>query len=170
MSRTKGSKNKAKKIEGGNPDFNLNEVEPTDILSTAPSSPTMEDYELERTLADLGRQHAAPDISDPDPAGSVVKKEVERREMLGNQVTDYKPASTFEELRDQVHFAKSEGCDSIEATKTLAKKVCKDPLLEQVGYFMYHDIKVYIEGAFEQAKKRDSISIEQKLFGASKII
>ena len=169
MSRTKGSKNKAKVISGGNPDFNLNEVEPTDILTTAPSAPQPEDYELERTLASLGRDNPMPEISDPDPIGAVVKKEIPQREMLGDNVTDYKPASTFEELRDQIHFAKIEHCDSIEVTKTLAQKVCRDPLLEQVGYFMYHDIKVYIEGAFEQSKKRDNQSIESRLFGGSQI-
>ncbi len=170
MARTKGSKNKPKvAIEGGNPDFNITQVEPTDVLSVAHSAPQPEDYDLERTLADLGRQNPMPDISDPDPVGSVVKRQVEQREMLGDVVTDYKPASTFEELRNQVHFAKSEGCDSIEATKTLAKQVCRDKLLEQVGYFMYHDIKVYLEGAFEQASKRDNQTIENRLFGASQI-
>lgn len=168
MARPKGAKNKIK-IEQGNPDFNLSGVEPTDVLAVAPSAPMPEDYELERTLAELGRQHSIPDISDPDPAGAVVKREIERREMLGDSVSDYKPAATFEELRNQVHFAKSEGCDSIEATRALAKQVCRDKLLEQVGYFMYHDIKVYLEGAFEQAKKRDNQTIEHKLFGASQI-
>ncbi len=168
MARTKGSKNKVK-IDGGNPDFNIADVEPTDVLTTAPGAILAEDYELERTLADLDRQHPTPDISDPDPPGAIVKKDVERREMLGDTIKDYKPASTFEELRNQIHYAKSEGCDSIECTKTLGKQVCRDKLLEQVGYFMYHDIKVYLEGAFEQSKKRDNQSIESRLFGASQI-
>ncbi len=170
MARTKGSKNKPKvAIEAGNPDFNINKVEPTDVLSVAHSAPQPEDYELERTLADLGRQNPMPEISDPDPPGAVVRKETIAREMLGDAVIDYTPASTKAELDEQVHLAKCEGCDSIEATKTLAKQICRDKLLEQVGYFMYHDIKVYIEGAFEQAKKRDNQTIENRLFGASQI-
>ncbi len=168
MSRTKGSKNKLK-IDAGNPDFNLNEVEPTDVLATAPSAPLPEDYELERTLADLGRQNPMPDISDPDPPGAIVRKEADRREMLGDAVIDYTPASTKTELDEQIHLAKCEGCDSIEATLVLAKQICRDKLLEQVGYFLYHDIKVYIAGSFAQAKKRDNTSIEHKLFGASQI-
>lgn len=168
MSRTKGAKNKV--IEKGNPDFNLKDAKPVDPnwQNVAPSAYTAEDAELDRRLNSMAAD-LPPVVSDPDPIGGVVaRKVIEVRDMLGDVVDDYKPASTDEELRTQVHLAKQEGCDSIEATVPLAKRFCRDPQLETVGYFIYHNIKVYLEGHFEQTNKRDSQTIEQRLFGATK--
>jgi len=179
MARTKGSKNKPKVIDdipentgaffdertiAANPMFNLNSVEPSQTIGQeiASSAILPEDLELERSLQAMITD--IPDI-EPDPIGAVVVKERPKREMLGEVVEGYKPATTFDEMREQIHMAKQEGCDSIEATKTLAVKVCRDPLMPKVGYFWYHDIKVYIEGSFAEAKKRDSQTIEQRTFG-----
>lgn len=170
MARTKGAKNKPKEapaITGGNPDFNLTGVEPSETIGrdVAPGAVMPEDLELERSLQSMVSD--VPPIDDPEPIGSVVKKEIEKREMLGDHVDDYKPASTLEELREQVFLAKSEGCDSLEITPDLAKKICRDPSLEKVGYFIYHDIKAYLVGHFEKAKARDNVTIERRLFGHS---
>ncbi len=37
-----------------------------------------------------------------------------------------------------------------------------------VGYFIFHNIKVYLNGHFEQASKRDKMSIQEKVFGLPK--
>ena len=169
MARPKGSKNKVKSPleETGNSDFNLTNVVPSNTIGKdiAPGAVLPEDLELDRMLASL--DSAAPPIDDPEPIGSVVKKEVEKREMLGDHVENYKPASTLEELREQVYLAKSEGCDSLEIEADLAKRICRDPTLETVGYFLYHDIKAYLVGCFNKAKARDNMTIEKRLFGVS---
>lgn len=164
MARPKGSKNKP---DAGNPDFNLKDAKPVpkNWQDVAPAAVTAEDMALDRQL-DAMAAELPPVIDDPDPPGMTVKKENEKREMLGDVVEGYMPAINEEQLRTQVHLAKQEGCDSIEVTGPLAKRFCRDPNLEKVGYFMYHDIKVYIEGFYEQASKRDKQTIEQRLFGA----
>lgn len=181
MARTKGAKNKIKTDreltqefisthtppKAGNPLFNLIDVEPSQTIGidVAPGAVLPEDLELERSLSSM--TGTLPDIDDPEPIGSVVKKEIELREMLSEKVDDYKPATTRQEITDQVYLAKSEGCNSIEATLKAIRSICRDQSLESVGYFMYHDIKVYIEGFVEKAKARDKQTIEQKLFGHS---
>ncbi len=175
MSRTKGAKNKPKhdflslsNNNAGNPAFNLKEVEPSKELdkNIAPGAILPEDMELERTLNAL-TSHADPIFDGDDPTVGVVKKTVEKREMLGDSVENYKPATTYAELQEQTALAVAEGCDSIELTVDLAKRVCRDPQLEDVGYFMYRGIKAYLVGAFERVAARDKISIEQRMFGKS---
>jgi hypothetical protein len=172
MSRQKGSKNKPKispAEEKGNPDFNLNEVEPSQTigLDIAPGAITSEDYDLDRAIDMIAQsQGNIQAVSDPEPIGmSLSQDKAMRGEMLSDVILDYKPASTDEELRTQIHLAKVEGCDSIEATLAMAKRYCKDPKLESVGYFIYYNIKVYIAGSFKQVKKRDSLTIDQKVHG-----
>lgn len=184
MSRPKGAKNK-KKLDAGNPDFNLKDAIPmgasiyktkdgawltpdaakSQDLDVAVGAILPEDLELERSLQAMLKDQ--PVIDDDGPLVGVVKKEVERHELLSTVVDDYTPASNLEQLREQAFLAKTEGCDAIEIDPVFAKKVCRDPKLEEVGYFMYHDIKVYLVGALEKAKKRDAQSIEQRLFGHS---
>ena len=173
--RPKGSKNKPKGIgplsvansNMGNPAFNINDAEPINTLGTvvAPGAVLPEDLELDRTLQSMTAQ--LPPIDDNDPTAGVVRKEVEKREMLGDAVDNYTPASTHAELQEQAALAVAEGCDSIEAMVELAKRICRDPNLEKVGFFTYHGVKVYLVGKFEEAKKRNSLTIEQKLFGKS---
>ncbi len=166
MTRPKGSKNKPK-IEAGNPAFNLKDVAPSQTLGSviAPGAILPEDLELERTLQAMTQ--ALPVLADEDPTAGVVKKVVEAREMLGDVVDDYSPASTHAQLQEQAALAFAEGCDSIEATLAACRTVCRDAQLEAVGYFTYHGIKVYVVGAFEKAKLRDRITIEQRTFGKS---
>ncbi len=176
MSRTKGSKNKPKGIgpltignsNAGNPNFNITGVTPTKVLGTeiAPGAILPEDMELERSLQSM--VEAMPVIDDMDPTiGVTVKHTQDRREMLSQIVDDYKPAASYVELQEQAALAKANGCDSIEATLEACRKVCRDPQLESVGYFTYHGIHVYIAGAYEKARLRDKLSIEQRTFGRS---
>lgn len=149
MGRPMGSKNK-----------------PKDEIASA--AVTAEDLAFERELQAMANE-LPPVIDDPDPVGSIVKHEPDRPELLRFAVEDYKPAATDLDLREQIHTAKMNDCDSIEATLPLAKRFCKDPSLETVGYFVMHDIKVYVEGAYEKAKARDQQTVEQRNFGGSKI-
>lgn len=163
MSRKKGSKLVNGKVvspieEKGNPTFNLNEVEPTQELSAA-AGMTAEDMEFERSIQTIAPE--LPPISDPEPLGAIAKPTIEKLELLRDEVEDYKPATTDEELRTQVHLAKQYGCDSIEATLPLAKRFCRDPKLEEVGYFIYYNVKVYIEGRFELVSKREKRNVYQ---------
>ncbi len=166
MTRPKGSKNKPK-IDAGNPEFNIKAVEPSQTIGTniAPGAILPEDMELERTLQAMTQ--ALPVLADEDPTVGVVRKVKETREMLGDVVDDYSPASTHAQLQEQAALAFAEGCDSIEATLQACRTVCRDPQLEAVGYFTYHGIKVYLVGAFEKVKSRDKVSVEQRTFGTS---
>ena len=166
MSRTKGSKNKPK-LEAGNPAFNISNVKPTNVLSEPiPSAAILpEDMELERSLQAMVQE--MPVLSDDDPTAGVVRKVKEKLELLRDVVDDYSPAETHQELQEQAALAVSEGCDSIEATLKACRTVCRDPSLEEVGYFTYHGVKVYLAGAIEKAKLRDRITIEQRTFGKS---
>lgn len=167
MSRPKGSKNKI--VEGGNPAFNIKDAKPVDPSwkTAAPAAITAEDLALEARLQSM-EVVPLPIADDPEPIGMTVKKIADNPNMLSEVMEDYRPASTEDELRNQVHMAKQEGCDSIEATVPLAKRFCRDPQLEKVGYFIYHNIKVYLEGFTSQSIARDNQTIEQRLFGAPK--
>lgn len=166
MTRPKGSKNKPKEpvveMPSGNPTFNLND---TDV---AMSAVTAEDLAFERELERMALEQP------PIEAGPAItfKKEIEHRELLSEHVEDYSPASTVNELENQVHMAKELGCDSIEGTPALIKTYCRSHYPDDVGYFIFKNVKVYIAGFFEQSKSKAKAndSIEQKLFGHSKIV
>ena len=93
MSRTKGSKNKPKhdflslsNNNAGNPAFNIKEAKPSETIgkNIAPGAILPEDMELERSLQSM-TTHADPVfdvIGDEDPTVGVVKKTIEKREML----------------------------------------------------------------------------------------
>ena len=173
MSRKKGSKIVNGKVvdpveEKGNPAFNLNEVTPSQTIGhdIAPGAIMPEDLEFERSLQAM--HEPMERISDPEPIGmtTLTKDKAHRGEMLSDVIEDYHPATTDEELRTQVELAKVEGCDSIEATLAICKRYCKDPKLEAVGYFSYYNVKVYIAGKFQDVKKRDGMTIEQKVHRA----
>lgn len=126
---------------------------------------TKEDLELDEML----QARTAPVVdSGPDQP---LKKEVSRRATLRSYVEDYKPAATLLELEDQIHQAKMNDIDSIEASPALVRHIWKkdfEHIRTQTGYGIYKDIRVYIEGFFEQNKDADKITMEQKLFGNSK--
>lgn len=172
MGRPKGSKNKSKQdviIERGNPEFNLNSAEPSNTIGqeVASAAYTDEDAELDRELEKMAREQEPQVAIDPEP--QPMRKLKENYELLRDHVEDYKPASTVNELEDQVHLAKEYGCDSIEATPKLVRHYNRKDYPEKVGYFIFRNIKVYIDGHFAEAMKRDKITMEEKLFGHSKV-
>lgn len=144
----------------GDPRFNLNAVEPSKTIATA--AYTDEDAALDRELDRLARETEPVMAIDPDVPG--VKKTKESYALLSD-VVEVKPASTVNELMDQVYRAKEHECDSIYATESMIKHYNRRGLPTEVGYFMFHDIKVYMEGHFEQSSMRDKQTIQEKVFG-----
>lgn len=145
MARTKGSKNKPKE-------------------EAAAAAIMPEDLEFDRELERIAQAQALPpEVSDRESIREIVKDEP-RPEML-HDLIECGPANTDEEFRTQVQQAKMHGCDSIEVTIAQAKRWCHDPLLESVGYFIFHDVKVYLEGHFAKASARDKQTIEHRVFG-----
>lgn len=131
---------------------------------TAAAAIMPEDLEFDRELERMAQADALPpDVSDREPHREVTR-EIVKLELLSDAI-DVAPAASDEDLRVQIHQAKMHGCDSIEATLGLCKRYCQDPTLEQVGYFIYHDIKVYITGQVEKVKARDGVSIQERVFG-----
>lgn len=169
MGRTKGSKNKSPIEEKGDERFNLKDAKPVDPAwrDKAPAAITDEDLALDRELEVMAR-NTMPEVSDRDP-GPAIKKSIDPYTLLEEFVDNYRPAKNIHELDDQVFKAKHYECDSIYATPELIRYFTKKDYPDKVGYFVYHDIKVYIEGFFEQSSKRDKETVEQRNFGASKI-
>lgn len=124
-----------------------------------------EDAALDRELERMASQEP---ILDSEPV-QVLKKETVKRELLADYMEGYRPANTVNELLEQVHLAKEADCDSIEATPTLIKHYCRKKYPDDVGYFIFHDVKVWIAGFFETHSKKDSISVERRMFGESKV-
>lgn len=169
MARQFGSKNKPKQLtEAGNATFNINSVEPSQTLNApAAAAITDEDLAFDREL-DMIARNAEPTVSDIAPPE--LKKSNEQYTLLSEYVDDYKPASTIHELDNQIFDAVSYGADSILATERIVKHFCKNAYPDKVGYFIYKNIKVYIEGFFEQSVKRDKESVDFRNFGASKVV
>lgn len=166
MGRPAGSKNKVS--QQGNPDFKITpEIEAEVNERMAQSAITDADLEFERELQMMNRD-AAPSVSDQDP-GVEVRKSIEPYTMLSEYLEGCKPAATPNELDKQIFQAKKLDCDSVECTSDLFKYYNRSGDIKGVGYFLYHNIKVYIAGFFEQSKKKDLESTEFRNFGASKV-
>lgn len=129
---------------------------------------TNEDIELDRMLEMQARTQTIE--NGPDRP---LKQESVKRDILRNFTEDYKPASTLLELEDQIHQAKMNDIDSIEATPALVRHLWKkdfEHIKNETGYGIYKDIRVYIDGFFEQNKNADKVTMEQRLFsGGQKI-
>lgn len=139
----------------------------TELPERALNAVTDEDLALEMEL-----QKMAVELPPEAQEGSnlnLLKKEKIESDLLAEHLENYKPASTVNELLEQVHLAKEVGCDSVEATPQLVKHYCRRHYPDDVGYFMFHDVKVWIAGFHETHKRFDGLTIEQKLFGHSKV-
>lgn len=154
-------------MEKGNPDFNIANVEPSTALSAVTPEDLAFEMELQRAHQD---EQPMPQIDDHDPVVQL-KQDRLHTEMLKEQMI-VEPATSIRELDDQVHAAKELGCDSVEATKALVKSFCRKDfdVVEKVGFFLYHDIKVFIQGRHEEAVKSMNQTIESRMFSHSKIV
>lgn len=129
---------------------------------------TAEDMALDRMLEETAK--SMPQAIDDGPVVEVSKPR-ENLQHLKTYVEDYTPADTMAELTEQIHVAKSEGCDSIDGTAKLVKQIFRadyDKIVSHIGYGIYHDIRVYLEGSFEKTKHKDKMTIEQVAHGARK--
>lgn len=134
---------------------------------TALPTITDEDIELDRQLERMAKQQPIDD----GPIVTIIH-EKKKRDILRNYTENYKPASSILELDDQVFQAQGHDIDSTEATEAVIKYFCKAsfPEVQKVGYFIYKNIRVYIEGYFEQNKDADKMTMEQRLHsGGQKI-
>lgn len=125
---------------------------------------TDEDAALDRELDAMNAPESEPD--QPIEAGPVTG--VVKEKFNGTLLTEYldvEPANTVNELIDQIHQAKEHNCDSIYATESLIRHYCRKDYPSEVGYFVHSGVKVYIPGFFEQANKRDNMSVQEKVFG-----
>lgn len=144
----------------GNPKFKMPSED--EFAQFAPV--TDEDLELERSLDEIAKSRPA---IDQGPAMELKPEKVNINH-LREYVDNYAPASTHPELLEQVHLAKANDCDSIDATATLVRQTFRkdfDKIEKDIGYGIYADIFVYIEGHFEKTKGRDKLTIDQKLHG-----
>lgn len=129
---------------------------------------TKEDQELDLILERAAKSNPIQDLG-PE---IILKPEHKKRDVLRNHIENYKPASTLMELEEQVSMAKQNDIDSIEATAALVRHIFKssfDHIQKTVGYGIYKDIRVYIDGFFNDHKDADSMTMERKLHGGSKI-
>lgn len=165
----------------GNPDFKLTpelESEAMDnyfnevTQENAPrgsdlSSYTAEDMELDHKLEQIAKQAPIDDVPT-----TIIVPEKKIRDVLRNHVDDYKPADSIMVLEDQVFQAMQLEIDSIEGTEKIVRHFCKTSFneVQKVGYFIYKNIRVYIDGYFEQNKDADKVTMEQRLHsGGQKI-
>lgn len=158
-------KPEAKDALKGNPEFMVTpEIKEKINNFSVEAAFTAEDAAFEAELNALGKD--MPNISDSGPVQEVTRPK-EALEHLKFHNEDYAPASTMAELQEQVHEAKSFGCDSIDGTEALVKSIFREgfeKMKATVGYGIYHDIRVYIAGSFEQNKGADKMTMEQRLF------
>ena len=162
--------------EKGNPDFRLTPEMEEEAMEAFEASfkegdvalgaITSEDMALDEELKKL--QTTA---FDDDGPGIEVKKEAIKRDTLRNYVPNYKPAASIMDLQEQIRLAQDNDIDSIEASPALVRHLFRkdfDYIQKTVGYGIYQNIRVYIDGFFEKNKDADKETIESKLFGKSK--
>ena len=125
---------------------------------------TDEDRALDRMLAQ--READIPAGVDLSP-GPQLRKPIEDHTHLSGLVEDYKPASSLISLEEQVFLCKAHGADTIEATDLVFRAV--------FGYIpnedsaMFKGIKMYKIGRVEAGRAKDARTVEQVLFGNSKM-
>ncbi len=130
--------------------------------TTASAVLTQEDRDLDQLLERAAKTNPIQDLG-PE---ITLKREPIKRDILRNHVKGYKPAATLMELDEQVQMAKMNEIDSIEATDQVIKYFTKAQyayIKKEIGYIIYHDIRVYFDGYFEQNKDADKVTMEQRL-------
>jgi hypothetical protein len=165
-------------MEKGNPDFVLTPELEADALeqfnalvddeivhSNAPHGTlapiTSEDREIDQMLERAAKSNPVSDLHVETP----LIPEKKKRDVLRNHIAGYRPANTMNELQEQVHLAKTNEIDSIEGTPTLVQQLWRkdfEYIKNGPGYGIYHDIRVYIDGFFEQNKDADKETMEQR--------
>lgn len=163
--RPKGWK-KAKELEG-NDAFKITPEIEAEVQKFSGGAYTAEDAALDAEIAALAAQNGPPAPIDDVGATVMVKKVKEDIEHLMDHADgEYMPASTMAELTEQVHMAKQAGAEAIDGTEALVKQVFRadfDKIKADIGYGIYHDVRVYVAGQFAGLKGADRLTMEQKL-------
>ncbi len=161
-------------LASGNPMFNLKDAKPvdpnwksTDEIS-APSAVTAEDLALERELERIALETPIPDI-EPDMAKPLTKEKQSFDHLSEHIEAEYRAAKTLNELEQQVVLAKRLKCDAVDAEPEIIRYYCGPDYSEAHGYFMYKDVKVCFPKSFAGVKAQSSMTVEQKLFGQTKV-
>lgn len=151
-------------LKPGNADFNLKDAVPV-VLPVY----NQEDMALELELQRQHREEAPTLPIEADPTPKAGRAYSESR-LLGDEIEHIRPAKTIGELQEQVTWAAQYDCDSVEATEALVKSVARRGWedTKQIGYITYCGIKVFIEGRFADADKKDRETAEQRLFSPSR--
>lgn len=155
----------AKAPEKGNPAFRLTpdaEKQALDDFEKNFATITDEDIQLEETLQAQVKQ--AP-LSDNAPALEV-RKTKDNVNHLKDISDTYTPANSHADLLEQVHLAKENGCDSIDGTPSLVRATFRrdyEHIEKHVGYGIFHDVRVYIDGYFDKNKDADKMTMSEKL-------
>lgn len=156
--------------EKGNPLFNLNDAIPlTEAEALTKEAPlvnatnivTAEDLAFERQLQAMHQEEPLVESAKP----LKLEQEVVDSNFLGDHVDDYMPASSLNELEQQVWAAQKIGADSIEATEDVIKYYNRTKYPSDVGYFIYKNIRVFIPGRIEGHVETDKQNIGAKLRG-----
>lgn len=132
-------------------------VEPKEIITDEDKAL---DVELDKMLAEAEPLQPMPKLDGYDgDAGEVITKEMPKGDHLNGHVEDYKPASNYYELEQQVAFAKECGCNTIEVTDEFFKKHFRQhyqAAKDGAGYIQYKDIMTHIEGMVDHARHVNS--------------
>lgn len=134
----------------------------------AASAITDEDLAFERSLQ--AAQNDTPPIFNEGASENRLTTERVEHELLGEHVDGYRPASTLSELRDQCFHAKQLGCNSVEATPDIIRYFTKPHYPDDVGYFMYDSIRVWIPGFWATHAHFDKMSVEARQAESRKLL
>lgn len=77
---------------------------------------------------------------------------------------------TMNEVMAAVTTAEAEGKDHVLVTKDVMKHLLKKDYTEDAGAFMFHNVMLYEVGKREETIRRDSMKIEEKIFGHAPLI
>lgn len=175
-------------MEMGNPDFNLQAPEVLAHMEkvrmkeaelgqaridqvraeNAFSAITEEDLALDMELDRMAMEEPIPDM-EPSLEKPLTKEKVSMDHLREHLAEEYSPARTLNELEQQVMIAKRLGCDSVDAEDKIIYHYCGANYKRSLGFFMYKDIKVHFTKEYESTKARLKQTIEQQMFGNSKV-
>jgi hypothetical protein len=116
------------------------------------------------------RRKKVVDVKEPKVIENVTTPVEPLKVFNANDVDLYTPAQTITQFMNQIAVAKLHGVNTIEATREVMTQVIKNGYDPGTGYFIYNNIWVYEVGRREDIVKNEKISMEQKMFGKSKVV
>lgn len=86
-----------------------------------------------------------------------------------NKVETVGPAKTLAEFRDRLAICKANLIKSMTVTRELMSQLLKSHKLPDTGYIIYENVWLYEEGKEEDSVRRDMRTVDDILFGQSKV-